>query len=219
MIFACCAAVGFHRFLKSGACAVGESSNFALLILLRSDKDSANCAYITVGTGIGVGVVVNGAPVHGLLHSEGGHVMPTAFPGDTYGGWTDLHPSSVESMAAAQACAERCGVPASALATVSEDHPQWDVVAYYIAQLCLSITYLVSPHFIVISGGVMKRTSLFPRVRSHFKALNDGYIDVPEMGEALDSYITMSKFGNEAGIIGACELGRQSLIRSGKLTV
>lgn len=178
----------------------------------------SSCAYITVGTGIGVGLVVNGAPIHGLLHPEGGHLMPTVHPDDTYVcEWTELHPTSIESMAAAQACADRCGVPTSDLASVRDDHPEWSFVAYYIAQLALSITFLVSPHFIVISGGVMKRRSLFPKIRSHFKDLNDGYIDRPEISQALDSYIVPSSFGNDAGIIGACELGRQDLIRKGKL--
>jgi fructokinase len=175
-------------------------------------ENATSCAYVTVGTGVGVGLVVNGAPVHGLMHPEGGHVMPTRHPDDTYGGCTSLHPTSVEAMAAAQACAERCGVAVDALAGVDDADPAWDMVAYYLAQLCLSITLTVSPHFIVMSGGVMQRSSLFPRVRSHFAELNDGYIDVPKIRDSLDTYIVPSAFGSDAGIIGACELARRALL-------
>lgn len=172
---------------------------------------ATSCAYITVGTGVGVGLVVNGAPVHGLMHPEGGHIMPLRHPDDSYGGWTSLHPGSVESMASAQACAERCGVTMAELPTVSDDHPQWDIVAYYLAQLCLTITFAVSPHFIVLSGGVMKRESLFPKIRSHFLKLNDEYIDVPVIRDSLEDYIVPSAHGNDAGIIGACAIARRAV--------
>lgn len=137
--------------------------------------------------------------------------MPLRHPDDTYSGWTSLHPASIESMASAQACAERCGVTMAELPDVSDDNPEWDIVAYYLAQLCLTITLAVSPHFIVLSGGVMKRTSLFSKIRSHFTQLNDGYIAVPKIQDALDEYIIPSAYGNDAGILGACEIGRQAL--------
>lgn len=97
------------------------------------------------------------------------------------------------------------------LPTVSDEHPQWDIVAYYLAQLCLTITLAVSPHFIVLSGGVMKRKSLFPKIRSHFLKLNDGYIDVPVIRNSLDEYIVPSAHGNNAGIIGACAIARHAV--------
>jgi fructokinase len=167
-----------------------------------------SCAYITVGTGIGVGLVINGAPVHGLMHPEGGHVMPARHPQDTYQGFTKLHPASVESMAAAKACAERCAVDPQDLPAVSDSHPAWDFVAYYIAQLCVSIMFMVSPHVIVLSGGIMQRHSLFPRIRKHFATLNDGYVNVPRIFSELDQYIVPSSFGDNCGIIGALELAR-----------
>lgn len=137
--------------------------------------------------------------------------MPLRHPDDAYGGWTTLHPGSVESMASAQACAERCGVSMAELPNVPDDHPQWNLVAYYLAQLCMTITFAVSPHFIVLSGGVMKRASLFPKIRSHFVKLNDGYIDVPMVRDTLDEYIIPSAHGNDAGIIGACEIARHAI--------
>lgn len=172
-------------------------------------RDSTSCAYVTVGTGIGVGVVVNGEPVHGLMHPEGGHVTPERHPRDTYSGWSVIHRSSVESLASAQACAERCGVSMDKLPEVSDDDPSWDVVAYYLAQLCYTVTLILSPHFIVLSGGVMQRLSLFPLIRNHFAALNNGYINVPKIRESIDTYIVPSAFGSNSGVIGAIELARR----------
>ena len=173
-------------------------------------KNADSCAYITVGTGIGVGLVVNGQPVHGLVHPEGGHIMALRKEGDTYPGWCNVHRLSVESMASARACAERTGVEMADLSTVSDDHPSWDDIAYYLAQLCITITYIASPHVIVLSGGVMKRKILFDKIRRHFAALNEGYISTDKTTTDLESYIVPSTYGNQIGIIGALELARRA---------
>eukprot|EP00177_Eucheuma_denticulatum_P004034 GFKZ01007297.1.p1 GENE.GFKZ01007297.1~~GFKZ01007297.1.p1 ORF type:complete len:433 (+),score=30.29 GFKZ01007297.1:154-1452(+) len=174
-------------------------------------KPADSCAYITVGTGVGVGLVVNHAPVHGLVHPEGGHISTLRKPNDAYPGWSTLHPLCVESMASARACAERAGVDPHQLCDVSDEHPVWDDVAYYLAQLCLTITYVASPHLIVLSGGVMKRQVLFEKIRSYFSTFNNGYIAADRVIHHLDSYIVPSTFGNQIGIIGAIELARRAI--------
>lgn len=177
-----------------------------------SHGNGDSCAYITVGTGIGVGLVVNGRPVHGLVHPEGGHIMPLQKDGDTYKGWSSLHTQAVESMASAKACAQRAGVPTTQLATVPDEDSIWDDVAYYLAQLCLTICYIASPHVIVLSGGVMKRTILFDKIRETFLRLNEGYIAADKIQNHLDDYIVSSAYGNQIGIIGAIELARRAAI-------
>lgn len=169
-----------------------------------------SCAYITVGTGIGIGLVVHGKPVHGLAHPEGGHIMVLRKEDDTYPGWCHIHKLSVESMASATACAERTGVDPSDLVSVPDNHPAWDDVAYYLAQACISITYIASPQVIVLSGGVMKRTILFEKIRKHFDVLNEGYIGVDKLMKHLDKFIVPSAYGNEIGLIGAIELARRA---------
>lgn len=173
-------------------------------------ENPESCAYVTVGTGIGVGLVVNAMPVHGLVHPEGGHVMTLRKEGDTYPGWLHIHRLSTESMASARACAERTGVEMADLASVPDDHAAWDDIAYYLAQLCITITYMVSPHVIVLSGGVMKRTVLFDKIRRQFEELNEGYIAADKIKNHLDKFIVPSAYGNQIGIIGAIELARRA---------
>lgn len=186
----------------------------ALAELRLGSHSGDSIAYITVGTGIGVGLVVGGRPVHGLVHPEGGHLMVARPPHDKYEGWADFHKTSVESMASAQACADRAGVKTLELSTVADESPVWDDVAYYLAQLCISICYLASPHVIILSGGVMKRSILFDKIRKKFHAINEGYIAKDIVLNHLDKYIVPSTHGNEIGIIGAIELARIAALGS-----
>lgn len=172
------------------------------------DTGTDAVAFMTVGTGVGVGLVLNGAPVHGLQHPEGGHVLAARHAGDEH--WAPG--KCVEDLCGADAIAARIGVDQERLHTVSDEHPAWDSVAFYLAQLCLSVTYMVSPHVIVLSGGVMKRAVLFPKIRAHFKEMNNGYITHPRVSEQLDRYIVPSAFGNDIGIIGALELARRAAL-------
>lgn len=186
----------------------------ALAELTYGNHSGDSCAYITVGTGIGVGVVVNGRPVHGLIHPEGGHIMVKRPANDTYEGWASIHQFSIESMASARACAERAQVATKDLANLEDNNPVWGDVAYYLAQLCISICYLVSPHVIVMSGGVMKRSILFDKIREKFYEINQGYISADIVLNHLDQYIVPSKYGNDMGIIGAVELARRAALGS-----
>lgn len=114
-------------------------------------------------------------------------------------------------MACAQACAERCGVDPEDLCDVPDDDPAWDFVAYYLAQLCMTITFVAAPHFISLGGGVMQRESLFPRIREHFTDLNAGYVSVAETTSDLGRFLAPPTFGTESGIIGALFLASTAL--------
>lgn len=176
-------------------------------------EDISSCAFITVGTGIGVGLAVDHAPLHGLMHPEGGHIMVLRRDGDAYKGWCRMHPHCIESMAAARACADRAGVEPAYLSDLADDNPVWDDIAYYLAQLCITVTYMASPHVIVLSGGIMKRSVLFEKIRKHYVKLNNGYISVDRIKNHIDKFIVPSKFGNQIGIIGAIELARRAATR------
>jgi len=170
-----------------------------------------SAAYITVGTGVGVGVVVNDSPVHGLLHPEGGHFLVVPHPDDKYPGGCRFHKHCVEGMVGSNALAERKGIDVHQLPSVPDDDPIWDFTAYYLAQLCCAIICLTSTEVIVLSGGVMLRSSLFPKIRVQLKALLNDYLDVPRLKGSLDDVVVSSRFGNDAGLVGALQLASASL--------
>lgn len=168
--------------------------------------------YITVGTGVGVGVNINGQPVHGLLHPEGGHMVVPKKPGDDYPGCcTYEHYCCVEGMICSKAIAERTNTNQYQLDKIADSDAVWDTVGYYLGSLCLNTTYLVSPHVIVLGGGIMKRTIVYDKTRYWFKELLKEYLDVDKFktSTGLENYIRKSVYGNDAGIIGALEISKR----------
>jgi fructokinase len=172
---------------------------------------SSSSAYVTVGTGVGVGLVINGLPVHGMLHPEGGHIQVGKMPGDAAEGVCPFHKGTcVEGMVCTKALAARAGVPASDLATLPDDHEVWDACAFYLAQLVMSLTLLCSPERIVFGGGVFNRTILYGKIREQTQILLNGYIQHPNVttAEGLEKYICASHWGQSAGIVGAAYLAQ-----------
>jgi len=173
-----------------------------------------SCAYVTVGTGVGVGLVVNGRSVKGLLHPEGGHIPVLRRPGDAYAGW-GLHPWSVEGQCSARAIAERANVGVDRLKDIPDEHEVWLDVAWILGSLCATLTLVCSVERIVLSGGVMQRLSLFPKIRSAAREILNGYIKHPKVIEdgpdGIDGYIVPSERGNDAGIYGALAVAVEAL--------
>jgi len=178
--------------------------------------EETSCAYVTVGTGIGVGLVVNGRCVKGLVHPEGGHI-PTMKrrPNDGYKGVNGPHPWSVEGQCSAVALAERAGVSQEALRDLPDDSEVWEDAAWMLGTLCATLCALLSVERIVLSGGVMQRASLFPKVRAATRQILDGYIKHPKVitdgPNGIDGYIVPSVRGNDAGIFGALALAADAL--------
>uniref|UniRef100_A0A7S2ZLT8 fructokinase n=1 Tax=Rhodosorus marinus TaxID=101924 RepID=A0A7S2ZLT8_9RHOD len=174
-------------------------------------EDSSSIVYVTVGTGVGIGAIANGRPVHGLMHMEGGHYNPRRKAGDDYPGWSDVHPDSLESMISSRAIAERAKVDISELKDLADDNPVWETIAYYMAEMCATITYLISPHVIVLGGGIMNREILLPMIREKTTEILNGYVNVPRVTEEMDQYICRSVFSSNSGIVGALSLGSLAL--------
>jgi fructokinase len=172
-----------------------------------------NVVYITVGTGVGVGVYINGSPVHGLMHPEAGHLIAGVKPGDTYPGGCPFHKNCIEGMVNSNALAARAGVQPSELSTLPDSHWVWEIAGYYLGVLCVNLTYTLSPDVIILGGGVMQRNILFDICRENFKQLNAGYVLVEKFqtDEGLKEYIHGSKFGSNAGIIGALLLAKSAV--------
>lgn len=113
--------------------------------------------YITIGTGVGVGVMAGGRLLHGMLHPEAGHILMPVRSDDTYAGKCPYHGTCLEGMAAGPAIEARWGAPAKELA----DRPEvWDLEAYYLAHALTSYIMILSPQKIIMGGGVMHQTQL-----------------------------------------------------------
>ena len=163
--------------------------------------------YLTVGTGVGLGVVIGGRPHHGMLHPEGGHVLVTRLPGDPMGDSVcDFHPCCLEGLASGPAIARRWGRPAQELA----DRPEvWELEAGYLAQgLCCYIMTL-SPEKIVLGGGVMHQRQLLPLVRREVRRLLGGYMEDRGLAD-LDTYIVSPGLGDDQGVLGGVLLAKRA---------
>jgi len=179
------------------------------------DPGMSSCAYITVGTGIGIGLVVNGKPVHGMLHPEAGHMpYPKYSPEDPFNGldgWTI--PQGIEANASALALQRRAGLDSpDDLVGLPDDHEVWKACAHYVAGACVNVALLASAEKIVIGGGVLNRKCLFPMIRAKVQEVLNGYIDHKSITTqaGIDSYIVPGVMGNDAGIVGALALAEMA---------
>ena len=197
----CGVPTGFHTDVVGAA--LGEARRGAA-------EGLADLAYVTVGTGIGVGLVAGGKPVDGLTHSELGHLRPRRLPGDDWVGSCPFHGACIEGLASGPAIAARTGIKGQDLPA---DHPAWESVADAIAQMLHAVVLTGVPRRIVIGGGVMVGSPLFPRVRAALKASLGGYIALPEVEDA-DTYVVPAALGNRAGPLGAIVLGQQAFTRA-----
>ncbi len=166
--------------------------------------------YLTIGTGIGGGLLVSGEPVHGLLHPEVGHMRiprteeeKKAFPGAC-----PFHGDCLEGLASGPSMQKRWGVPAGELPA---DHPAWEVQSDVLAWACVNLTCILSPQRILFGGGVMQQEHLFPMIREKTLERLNGYVDVPEVTQGIDQFIVPPGFGQDAGLMGAIALARKRL--------
>lgn len=167
-----------------------------------------DCAYYTIGTGVGVGVYAGGRLLHGLLHPEGGHIPVRRHPNDRFAGRCPYHGDCLEGMASGPAIEERWGAKGHEL---PQDHPAWEIEAHYIAESIATTVLLLSPRKIILGGGVMQQEQLLPLIRQHVAKLLNGYVAAPELAEGLDDYIVAPGLGTQSGLKGALALGIRAL--------
>ncbi|PNV59371.1 fructokinase [Clostridium sp. chh4-2] len=166
-----------------------------------------NSMYITIGTGIGAGVISNGKLLHGMLHPEAGHVLLRKHPDDTYEGKCPYHKTCLEGLAAGPAIEARWGKKGVELADKKE---VWEMEAYYIAQALVDYIVILSPQRIVLGGGVMHQEQMMPLVRQQVKEQLNAYIRTKEL-EDLESYIVLPSLDDNQGIMGALKLALDEL--------
>lgn len=165
-----------------------------------------NVVYITIGTGIGAGIAINGQLLHGMLHPEAGHILMKPHPEDSYPGFCPYHKACFEGMASGPAIEDRWGEKAANL----QDNAQvWALESYYIAQALVNYIMVLSPEKIILGGGVMKQKQLFPLIRKQVAQMINGYLKTKELQD-LDNYIVPNSLNENQGILGALELAKRA---------
>ncbi len=170
-------------------------------------QDVDTFLYLTVGTGIGGGGMVKGRRLHGLLHPEMGHIFLPRAPGDDFDGACPYHGACLEGLATGPALEKRWGRPAHEL---PEDHPAWAFEAHYLALAVVNYILVLSPQRVILGGGVMHQAHLFPMIRQKVQRALNGYVQMPQLLDAIDRYIVPPALGDRAGVLGAMALAQEA---------
>lgn len=178
------------------AAALGEKSWIA------ENKPLDPFVYMTVGTGIGVGVIVNGSPLHGLAHPEAGHfALPHDWQRDPFPGICPYHGDCLEGLASGVSMSRRWGQPPECL---PDSHPAWDLESDYLALALVNLIYAYSPQRIVLGGGVAQHHGLLEDMRCKVRKFLNGYVVM----DRIDEYILAPGLGNRSGGLGAIALAK-----------
>lgn len=205
-----CDVVGTFRNALNVPVGFDTDVNGAILgeVTWGAAKGAESAIYITVGTGVGVGVYVNGGLLHGLVHPEGGHILIERHPKDTYKGRCPFHGNCIEGLASGPAVEERWGRKGIELADRDE---VWELEAYYVAQAITDYIMVYSPQKIILWGGIMHQEKLFGMIRKEVQRLLNGYVSHKAILENIDDYIVPPALGEDPGIMGAIKLGLNAL--------
>jgi fructokinase len=166
-------------------------------------QDVTSALYITIGTGIGGGMLVNGKPIHGLVHPELGHVRLRRHPKDTFEGLCAFHQDCFEGLASGPAVHARWQTEPKDL---PEGHLAWEIEAHYIAEAVATYICVLSPERIIIGGGIMSRYFIFPMIRQKVQEKLNGYVASAQILNTIDSYIVPPGLEGDAGIRGGIAL-------------
>lgn len=168
-----------------------------------------NFIYLTIGTGIGGGGMINGRLMHGLIHPEMGHIrIPHDKSADPFPGCCPFHGDCLEGLASGRAVEERWGWRGEELPA---GHHAWIWESYYLALAIANFICILSPERVIIGGGLMQQTQLYPMIRNNVVQLLNGYIQSETILKDIDSYIVPPGLGSRSGVAGAICLAMQSL--------
>jgi len=166
--------------------------------------------YITVGTGIGVGVIINGSPLHGLIHPEAGHLaLPHNWQRDPFPGVCPYHGDCLEGLASGLSMSKRWGQSPESL---PDGHPGWDLESDYLAFALVNLIYAYSPRRIILGGGVSQHPGLIGAVRCKIKQFMNDYMQSPMLLEKIDDYILPPALGNRSGGLGAIAMAARLVL-------
>ncbi len=161
-------------------------------------------AYLTIGTGIGGGLLAHGRMVHGLLHPEMGHVMVRRIAGDDFPGVCPVHGDCLEGLASGPAISARTGMHTH---DMPADHPGWQIAGRYIGEMLANLVLIAAPQRILIGGGIgIAQPQVLTTARAALAGQIGGYINRPELNESIESYVAAAVLGEQAGPLGAVAL-------------
>ncbi|KQN39590.1 fructokinase [Sphingomonas sp. Leaf407] len=171
-----------------------------------SGKGLTDFAYVTIGTGVGVGLLVNGAPTRGIGHAEIGHLRVPRLAHDTLPSGCPFHDDCVEGLASGTGIKAALGDVH--VSTIPDDHPVWDRVVSAIVAMCHAMVATTGPQRIAIGGGVMnKQPHVLARIEPELRASINGYLPLPEGAP----YIVAPALGDQAGPLGSIALAQVPL--------
>jgi fructokinase len=175
-------------------------------------RDVSTSVYITVGTGVGMGVIINGRPHHGMMHPEAGHIFMDRRPDDPLEqGVCPYHANCLEGLASGPAIERRWGRKAQELADCDA---VWELESYYIAQAVCDYIMVLSPERIILGGGVMHQPQMLPLVRREVHRQLHGYLQGKGLDD-LDNYIVPVSLGDNQGVMGAVKLAMDACAERG----
>lgn len=163
-----------------------------------------HCVYVTVGTGIGVGAIVAGAPLHGTGHPEAGHLTVRRHPHDAFEGTCRLHGDCLEGLASGPAIAARWGRPGERLG--DRRRAAVEMEAFYLAQLTTAVVYLLAPGRIVVGGGVAGAPGLLPALRRRTASVVAGALEDHPVADPSSAFLVPAYLAGRSGVVGALTL-------------
>ena len=167
-----------------------------------TSRGLSNVIYITIGTGIGVGILSEGQLVHGMMHPEGGHILLEKREDDKGECICPYHDRCFEGLASGPSILKRYGKPGNELVN---DEKVWDLEAEYISQALVNYIMVLQPQKIILGGGVMHQESLFPLIRKKVSEKINKYLITKEL-ENLDDYIVPCSLDDKQGILGSFKI-------------
>ncbi|MCR6109819.1 ROK family protein [Bacillus sp. A301a_S52] len=169
-----------------------------------SAVNNESCLYLTVGTGVGGGVIYGENILEGFSHPEMGHILVQPHAEDSFEGGCPFHKNCLEGLASGSAIEKRFGRKGD---TIPQDDKFWKIEAYYMAQALMNYTLTLRPEKIILGGGVMMQDHLLASLREEFSRLLNGYVTTPDVSE----YIVTPALKGDAGIVGSLLLAEKAL--------
>lgn len=201
--------MGFMKERLNVPIGIDTDVNAALLgeCTFGASKNLRNVIYVTIGTGIGAGILSEGNIVHGNLHPEAGHILIGKHPKDLFEGICPYHKNCFEGLASGPALKARF---ANFPEKIPDSDPFWNIEAHYIATALLNYIMILAPEKIILGGGVMARIGLFEKVCTNLKQLAGNYINTEFMRHP-EQFVLPASLNGRQGVMGCLVLGMKSL--------